>query len=216
MVFAVINGKMLSDHVPEKIFLNRTSRSKVMNIFQITSQYYAIACNTCKVHAHSFFIIWTVHSLLCQLLKNSLKISTVVFEKGTSGYLAITSSIYLNWNISVIYFQIDIKLVLINAEWRWLLFRKKHFAMSLPVSQTWRHIRFNCRSFSFFYFGLSHNLFRVVWVAHVTLRSYKQKRSTEGCSKFKSPETRQVQERLVSTLEHMQVPKWDRTRCPEE
>ena len=44
----------------------------------------------------------------------------------------------------------------------------------------------------------------------------KQKRSTEGCSKFKSPETRQVQERLVSTFEHMQVPKWDRTRCPEE
>ena len=44
----------------------------------------------------------------------------------------------------------------------------------------------------------------------------RQKRSTEGCSKFKSPETRQVQERLVSTLEHMQVPKWDRTRCPEE
>ena len=43
----------------------------------------------------------------------------------------------------------------------------------------------------------------------------KQKRSTEGCSKFKGPETRQVQERLVSTLEHMQVPKWDRTRCPE-
>ena len=46
--------------------------------------------------------------------------------------------------------------------------------------------------------------------------SIKQKRSTEGYSKFKSPETRQVQERLVSTLEHMQVPKWNRTRCPEE
>ena len=44
----------------------------------------------------------------------------------------------------------------------------------------------------------------------------KQKRSTEGCSNFKGPETRQVQERLISTLEHMQVPKWDRTRCPEE
>ena len=39
-------------------------------------------------------------------------------------------------------------------------------------------------------------------------------RSTEGCSKLKSPETRQVHERLVSTLEHLQVPKWDRTRCP--
>ena len=31
---------------------------------------------------------------------------------------------------------------------------------------------------------------------------YKEKRSTEGCSKFKSPETRQVQERFVSTLDH--------------
>ena len=50
----------------------------------------------------------------------------------------------------------------------------------------------------------------------VCIMLIKQKRSTEGCSKFKSPETRQVQERLVSTLEHMQVPKWDRTRCPEE
>ena len=48
------------------------------------------------------------------------------------------------------------------------------------------------------------------------LSNNKQKRSTEGCSKFKSPETSQVQERLVSTLEHMQVQKWDRARCPEE
>ena len=31
-------------------------------------------------------------------------------------------------------------------------------------------------------------------------KQIKQKRSTEGCSKFKSPETRQVEERLVSTL----------------
>ena len=44
----------------------------------------------------------------------------------------------------------------------------------------------------------------------------KQKRSTEACSKLKSPETRQVQERFVSTLEHLQVHKWDRARCPEE
>ena len=48
------------------------------------------------------------------------------------------------------------------------------------------------------------------------MRNKKQKRSTEGCSNFKSPETRQVQERLVSSLVHMQVPKWDRTRYPEE
>ena len=44
----------------------------------------------------------------------------------------------------------------------------------------------------------------------------KQNRSTEGCSKIKSPETRHVQERLVLTLEHLQSPMWDRTRCPEE
>ena len=37
-------------------------------------------------------------------------------------------------------------------------------------------------------------------------------RSTEECSKLKSPETRKVQERLVSILEHLQVPKWDTTR----
>ena len=38
------------------------------------------------------------------------------------------------------------------------------------------------------------------WVAVATPTDHpKQKRSTEGCSKFKSPETRQVQERFVST-----------------
>ena len=35
----------------------------------------------------------------------------------------------------------------------------------------------------------------------------KQNTSTEGCSKLQSPETRQVPERLVSTLEHMKREK---------
>ena len=56
-----------------------------------------------------------------------------------------------------------------------------------------------------------HNL---VVSRNTTLEEAKEK--YRGVSKFKSPETRQVQERVVSTLEHMQVPKWDRTRCPEE
>ena len=47
-------------------------------------------------------------------------------------------------------------------------------------------------------------------------RLWKQNESAEGCSKVKMPETCQVQERLVSALEHMQVPKWERTRYPEE
>ena len=61
-------------------------------------------------------------------------------------------------------------------------------------------------------------LIDILWNSKLFRNAYsiKQKRSTEGCSKFKSPETRQVQESLVSTFEHMQVPKWDRTRCPEE
>ena len=57
--------------------------------------------------------------------------------------------------------------------------------------------------------------FRVINGEYI-LKISSKNRSTEGCSKLKSPETRQVQEILVSTLEHLQAPKWDRTRCPEE
>ena len=53
-------------------------------------------------------------------------------------------------------------------------------------------------------------------VTDLDLNTNEQKGTTEGCSKFKSLETGQVQEKLASTLEHMQVPKWDRTMCPEE
>ena len=48
------------------------------------------------------------------------------------------------------------------------------------------------------------------------LKVKRKNRSTEGCSKLKSQETRQAQEILVSTSEHLQAPKWDRTRRPEE
>ena len=56
-----------------------------------------------------------------------------LLKKGTSGFGGNTSSIYLNWNISVIYYRMQIKLVL-KAEWQWLLFLKNIFSMSLPVS----------------------------------------------------------------------------------
>ena len=59
--------------------------------------------------------------------------------------------------------------------------------------------------------------FRISGNAPPSVILAKSKREVpRGGSKFKGPETRQVQEKLVSTLEHMQVPKWDRTRCPEE
>ena len=47
-------------------------------------------------------------------------------------------------------------------------------------------------------------------------KGQSKNRSTEGCSKLKSQETRQLQETLISTLEHLQIPKWDRTMCPED
>ena len=75
---------------------------------------------------------------------NHFKISKVVVDKRTSGCRSITSSIHLNWNISVIYCRIEIKLDSIKAEWRWVLFRKNYFFKLVPVSQTWRHKAFNC------------------------------------------------------------------------
>ena len=54
------------------------------------------------------------------------KFQTIIVEKGTSGFGGITSSIYLNWNISIINGQFEVKLVLVKAEWQWLLFLKQH------------------------------------------------------------------------------------------
>ena len=75
----------------------------------------------------------------------------LLLKKGTSGWSDITSSIYLNWNISVIYCWFEIKHILVKAEWRWLLFRKKKNSTSLPVSHTWRHQTFNCGYLSYFW-----------------------------------------------------------------
>ena len=58
---------------------------------------------------------------------NDFKLLKVVVDKRTSGCRSITSSIYLNWNISVIYCRIEIKLVSVKAEWRWVLFCKNYF-----------------------------------------------------------------------------------------
>ena len=106
-----------------KRFLNRTIGSKVMTIFQFICKCYAIACNTCKVH--SFFVVGlSIHNYV-NSWPNHFKFSTLVVDKRTSGCRTITSSIYWNWNISVIYCRIQIKLVSVKAEWRRLPFRKK-------------------------------------------------------------------------------------------
>ena len=63
-----------------------------------------------------------------------------------------------------------------------------------------------------FRIALQHNNMNTYTSSLIPKQIPKQKRSTV----FKSRGTRQVQERLVSTLENMQVPKCDRNRCPEE
>ena len=44
-----------------------------MTKFQLIFKCYAITCNTCKVHVYSFFVLWFVHSWLCQFLTESLQ-----------------------------------------------------------------------------------------------------------------------------------------------
>ena len=76
------------------------------------------------------------------------------FKKGTSGFGGITSSIYLNWNISVIYFQVEIKLVLVKAEWQWLLSLKKTFFYVTSSLADMVSFKFQLRISFLFYVGL--------------------------------------------------------------
>ena len=46
--------------------------------------------------------------------------------------------------------------------------------------------------------------------------NFAKENSMGNVIELKIPETRQVQERLLSTLEQLQVLKWGRTRCSEE
>ena len=107
------------------------------------------------------------------------KFPTIVVEKGTSGFRGITSSIYLNWNISIISCQIEIKLVLVKAEWQWLLFLKNIFVCHFR-SRRMTSLKFQLRISFLFYVRLSHNLVKEIWVVHMTLRSYKISCDIEG------------------------------------
>ena len=90
--------------------------------------------------------------------RNHFKISKVVVEKRTSGCRSITSSIYLNLNISVIYYRIKIKLVLEKAEWQCLYIRTflshfrsrrhdviKHSIADIPLKLRWIEPQFGHR-----------------------------------------------------------------------
>ena len=105
---------------------------------------------------------------------------SIVVEKGTSGWSGITSSIYLNWNISVIYCRFEIKLILVKAEWRWLLFLKKKLFYVTSGLAYMTSLNFQLRISLLFLFRLHHNFVREIWVVHMTLRSYKISCDLEG------------------------------------
>ena len=102
---------------------------------------------------------------------NDFKFSTVVVDKVTSCCRSITSSIYLNWNISVIYHQIKIKLVLEKAEWRCLLFRKKILFKVTSGLADMTSLSFQLRISLLFYVGLSHNLVTEIRVAYGVIQN---------------------------------------------
>ena len=125
-----------------------------------------------KVNAYSFLSLGlSVHKSVNYWPK-FFKLSTVVVEKGTSGCRGNTSSIYSNWNISVIYCRIEIKLVLVKAKWWWLLFcRGTFYVTSGKANMT--SLSFQLRISLLLYVGLSHKLVRGIWIVHIIDRSYK-------------------------------------------
>ena len=110
---------------------------------------------------------------------NFFKLSTVVVDKGTSGCRGITSSLYSNWNISVIYCRIEIKLVLVKAEWWWLYFVESTFYVTSGLANM-TSLSFQLRVSLLLYVGLNHKLVREIWIVHITYRSYKISCDLEG------------------------------------
>ena len=99
----------------------------------------------------------------------------MVVDKGTSGLIGITSSLYSNWNISVIYCRIEIKLVLVKAEY----FGESTFYVTSGLANM-MSLSFQLRISLLLYVGLSHKLIREILIDHITYRSYKISCDLEG------------------------------------
>ena len=67
----------------------------------------------CKVNTYSFLSLGlSVHNSV-NSWSNDFKLSTMFVDKGTSYWIGITSSLYLNWHISIIFCRIVVKLLLV-------------------------------------------------------------------------------------------------------
>ena len=92
-----------------------------------------------------------------------------LLKKGISGWRGITSSIYLNWNLSVIYCRFEIKLFSVKAECGWLLYRKNHFSVTSGLADM-PSLNFQLLISLLLYIGLS----------QMALRSYRIPCDIEG------------------------------------
>ena len=84
-----------------------------------------------------YCLIFSIHASANSWLSH-FKFSTGGCWKKESVWGGITSLIYLNWNLFVIYCRFEIKFFFGKSRWGWLCIVKITF-LSLPVSQTWRH-----------------------------------------------------------------------------
>ena len=122
MAFKVVNDKNIPEHEVEKIFQIGQAVQKLwlnFNLYVNVIQQHAMHVKYMYILSLSFGL--SIHNSVNSWPTYS-KISKVVVDKRTSGCRSITSSIYLNWNISVIYCRIEIKLVSVKAEWPLFLF----------------------------------------------------------------------------------------------
>ena len=136
-------------------------------IFDMTSKSYGLLWGQGQGQC-----IFFLYCLICRFIhphildRVTLNFQVRLLKKETSGWRGITSSIYLDWNISIIYCRFEIKLILVKAEWRWLLVHKKNPTF-LCHFRSRRHgvIKFLIADISLiFYVGICHNLVWQIWV----------------------------------------------------
>ena len=132
-----------------------------------------------KVNAYSFYIVWFVDSYLCKFWIKSLQISNCCcWKKELLVEAVLRHHIfrleYLRYLLSVW------ELILVKAEWRWLLFRKKTLFYVTSGLAYMTSLNFQLRISLLFLVRLHHNLVREIWVVHMTLRSNKISCDLEG------------------------------------
>ena len=132
-----------------------------------------------KVNSFSFLSLGSsVHNSV-NSWPNFFNLSTVVVDKETSGCHGITSSLYLNWNISVIYCRIERNLFQLRQNDDDFYFVKSTFYVTSGLANM-TSLNFQLRISLLLYVGLSHKLVWEILIVHITVRLYKISCDLEG------------------------------------